>query len=96
MFGVESVPSRDMLLLLSRHNVKKKRWTNDRVQSLRLQTDPLSIRNSPHLKVSIRIYSYLKVREGIERYIVRIYWYLSALCRFTGTHRSADIRIYPQ
>ena len=95
MFGVESVPSRGMLLLLSRHNVKK-RWKNDRVQSLRLQTDPLSIRNSPHLKVSIRIYSYLKVREGNGRYVVRIYWYLSALCRFTGTHRSADIRIYPQ
>ena len=51
MFGVERVPSRDMLLLLSRHNVKK-RWTNDRVQSLRLQTDPLSIRNSPYLPVS--------------------------------------------
>ena len=78
----------------------KKRWTNDRVQSLRLQKDSLSIRNSPHLKVSIRIYSYLKVREGNaggnERDVVRIYWYLSALCRFTGTHRSADIRIYPQ
>ena len=82
MFGAESVPSRDLLLLFSRHNVKKKkRWTNDRVQSLRLQTDPLSIRNSPHLKVSIRIYPYLKVREGIERDVVRIYWYLSALCR---------------
>ena len=55
-----------------------------------------SIRNSPHLKVSIRIYSYLKVREGIERDVVRIYWYLSALCRFNGTHQSADVRIYPQ
>ena len=89
------MPSRDMLLLLSRHNVKK-RWTNGRVQSLRLQTDPLSILNSSHLKVSIRIYSYLKVREGNGWDVVRIYWYLSALCRFTGTHRSADIRIYPQ
>ena len=96
MFGVESVPSRDMLLLLSRHNVEKNRWTNDRVQSLRLQTVSLSMRNSPHLNVSIRIYSYLNVREGIERDVVRIYWYLSALCRFSGTHRSADIRIYPQ
>ena len=95
MFGVESVSSRDILLLLSRHNVKK-RWTNDRVQSLRLQSDSLRIYNSPHLKVSIRIYSYLKVREGNERYVIRIYWYRSALCRFTGTHRSADIRIYPQ
>ena len=95
MFGVESVPSRDMLLFLSSHNVKK-RLTNDRVQSLRLQTDPLSIRKSPHIKVSIRIYSYLKVREGSEKYVVRIYWYLSSLYRFTGTHRSADIRIYPQ
>ena len=67
------------------------------VQSLRLQTsDPLSIRNSPHLKVSIRIDSYVKVREGYERDVVRIYRYLSALCRFTGTHRSADVRIYPQ
>ena len=55
------------------------------VQSLRLQTsqlDPRSIRNSPHLKVSIRIYSYLKVREGNKRDVVRIYWYLSASCRF--------------
>ena len=48
---------------------------NDRVQSLRLQTsqsDPLSISNRQHLKVSIRIYSYLKVREGNERDVVRI------------------------
>ena len=66
------------------------------MQSLRLQTsqsDPLSIRNSPHLKVSIRIYSYLKVMEGNEKDVVRIYWYLSALCRVNGTHQSADIRI---
>ena len=60
------------------------------------KVNPLSIRNSPHLKVSIRIYSYQKVRKGNGRDVVRIYWYLSALCRSTGTHRSADIRIYPQ
>ena len=61
------------------------------------KVNPLSsVRNSPHLKVSIRIYSYLKVRKGNGRDVVRIYWYLSALCRSTGTHRSADIRIYPQ
>ena len=96
MFGVESVPSRDMLLLPFRHNDKKNDGRTIGCKVLRLQTDPLSIRNSPHLKVSIRIYSYLKVREGNERYVVRIYWYLSALSRFTGTHRSADIRIYPQ
>ena len=48
------------------------------------------------MKVSIRIYSYLKVKEGNERDVVRIYWYLSALCRFNGTHQSAGIRIYPQ
>ena len=75
--------------------------TNDRVQLLRLQTsqsDPLSMRNSPHLKVHIyiRIYSHLKVREGNKRDVVRIYLYLSALCRFNGMHQSADIRIYPQ
>ena len=84
------MPSRDMLLFLSRHNVKK----NDG-RTIGCKVDPLSIRNSSHLKVSIRIYSYLKVREGNGRDVVRIYWYLSALCRFTGTHRSADIRIYP-
>ena len=70
---------------------------NHRMQSLRMQTsqlDPISIRNSPHLKVSNRIHSFLKVREGNERDVVRIYWYLSAL--FNGTHQSADIRIYPQ
>ena len=87
MFGVENVPSRDMLLLLSRHNVKK-RWTNDRVQSLRLQTDPLSKRNSPHLKVSIRIYSYLKVREGNERYSP----YLLVSVRIVSVHWNASIR----
>ena len=78
---------------------QNKWWMYDRVQSLRLQTsqsDPLSIRNSPHLKVSICIYSYLKVREGNGRDVVRIYWYLSAMWRFNGTHQSADIRIYPQ
>ena len=65
MSRVESVPSIDMLLLLSRHNVFKKKTTNDE-RTIGLQTSfPLSIRNSPHLKVSIRIYSYLKVREGI-------------------------------
>ena len=65
------------------------------MQSLRLQTsqsDPLSIRNCPHLEVSIRTYSYLKVRGGNERDVVRIYWYLSALCRFNGAHQSADSR----
>ena len=48
-----------------------------------------------NLKISIRIYSYLKVREGNERDVVRFYWYmyLSALCRFNGTYQSADIRI---
>ena len=56
----------------------------------------LRIRNSPHLKVSIRICSYLKVREGNERDVVRIYWYLSVLCWFNGTHQSADIHIYLQ
>ena len=79
---------------------KKTMMMNERwVQSLRLQTsqlDPLTIRNFPHLKVSIHIYSYLKAREGNKRDVVRIYWYLSALCRFNGTHQSADIRIYPQ
>ena len=72
------------------------------VQSLRLQTsqsDPLSmlsIPNSPHMKVSICIYLYLKVRECNERDVVRIYWYPSTLCRFKGTHQSAGIRINPQ
>ena len=100
MFEVESVPSRNnapcLLLLLSMHNVLK----NDRVQSLRLQTpqsDPLSIYicNSSYLMVSKRINSYLKVREGNERDVVRNYWYLSALCRSNGTHQSTGIRIYP-
>ena len=87
------------LLLPSRYNVKK---TNDertlgaKSAVANVTINPLSIRNSPHLKVSIRIYSYLKVREGNKRDVVRIYWYLSALCRFDGTHQSADIRIYPQ
>ena len=66
--------------------------TNDRVQSLLLQTSQSDSRNSSHLKVSIRIYSYLKVREGNRRDVVRIYRYLSALCRFNGTHQSADFR----
>ena len=42
------------------------------------------------------IYSHLLVSKGKERDVVRIYWYLSALCRFNGMHKSADIRIYPQ
>ena len=64
IFGVESVPSRVCLLqfLLYRHNVKK-RLTNDRVQSLRLQADPLSIRKIPHLKVSM----YLLISKGKGR-----------------------------
>ena len=53
------------------------------------------IRNSPHLWVSIRMYSYLKVKEGNVREVVRIYWYLSASCRFKVTHLTVDVRIYP-
>ena len=100
MFEVESVPSSvpSLLLLLKFPGIMFKTKTNDE-RTIGLQTsqsDPVSLCNSPHLKVSICIYSYLKVREGNERYVVRIYWYLSALCRFNGTHQSADIRIYPQ
>ena len=103
MFQVESVPSRDnasyLLLLICCFFFPGIMFkTNDRVQSLRLQTSQSTkyIRNSSHLKVYIRIYSYLKIMEGNERGVVRIYWYLSALCRFNGTHQSADICIYPQ
>ena len=74
----------------------KKQMTNERYGSKSAVANPQSMRNSSHLKVSIRIYSYLKVMEGNERDAVRIYWYLSALCRFNRTHQSADIRIYPQ
>ena len=77
--------SRDMLILLSIGS-----------KVCKSQSDQLSIRNSPHLKVPNRTNSYLNVREGNERNVVRIYWCLSALCRFNGTHQSADIRIYPQ
>ena len=97
MFEVESVPSRDnassLLLLLSRHNVYK---TNDeRTIGCKVsQTSyPLSIRNSPHLKVSIRIYSYLKVKEVNERdvsvRIVSVQW--NASIRW-HSHLSAMIR----
>ena len=46
----------------------------------------VGIRNSPHLYVSIRMYSYLKVVESNVMEVVRIYWYLSASCRFKVTH----------
>ena len=98
MFEVESVPSRDNKKLLIccfffpgiMFKTNDERTIGCKVS----QSDLLSIRNSLHLKVSIRIYSYLKVREGNERDVVRIYWYLSALCPFNGTHQSAYIRIY--
>ena len=56
----------------------------------------VGIRYSPHLLVSNGMYSYRKVKEGNVREVVRIYWYLSALCRFKVTHLTVDVRIYPQ
>ena len=100
MFEVESVPSRDnkMLLICCFFFLGIMFKTNgERTIGCKVsQSDLLSIRNSLQIKVSIRIYSYLNVREGNERDVVRIYWYLSALCRFNGTHQSAYIRIYSQ
>ena len=67
MLEVESVPSKAMLLVccvLFPGLMFKKTNEERRVQSLQTtQSDPLNIRDSPHLKVPIRIYWYLKVRE---------------------------------
>ena len=44
----------------------------------------------------IGIYSHVLVSKGNVRGVFRIYWYLSASCKFKVTHLTVDICIYPQ
>ena len=88
MFGVESVPSRDMLLLLSRHNVKK--TMNERQG----EKSAVANRSTKYTQESASkgIFTYLLVSKGKGRYLKGCSTYLFVSVRIVSVHWNASIR----
>ena len=82
MFGVESVPSRDMLLLLSRHNVKK---TMDERYGAKSAVANRSTKYTQQ-SASKGIYSHLLVSKAKGRHLKGCSPYLLVSVRIVSVH----------